>query len=272
MATHSHTLTVSLAQFDVQPGRRDNNLARASKLAREAHALGADVLLLPELWLDGYDLQHAAEHASQVGDGGFSLMSMLARENCLCVAGSILEHHEEGISNTCALYDPSGALVALYRKVHLFRLMQEDRYLTAGQQATLCSMPWGPTGLAICYDLRFPELFRTMALAGAEMFLLPAQWPSRRLDAWLLLARARAVENEVFVAACNRTGCDGDTPFPGQSLIVDPWGNVLAQGGEQEQLVVAQVDLRELRKVRRYLPVYEDRRPEAYHISEGDRC
>jgi predicted amidohydrolase len=114
--------------------------------------------------------------------------------------------------------------------------------------------------------MRFPEIFRAMALAGAVLFLVPAQWPIPRVDAWFLLARARATENELFVAACNRVGSDGQTEFPGRSCVVDPWGNVLVEGDDRSRLLVAQVDLKEMRKARRYLTVYEDRRPDAYRV------
>ena len=224
------------------------------------------MLLLPELWLQGYDLERAAEWAAPLGKGGFAQTGALAREFGLHVAGSLLERHAAGVSNTAVLYGPDGDLLGAYRKVHLFRLMQEPRYLVAGDHATLCPTPWGPTGLAICYDLRFPELFRAMALAGAVLFVVPAQWPVRRVEAWLLLARARAVENELIVAACNRVGSDGEVTFPGRSLVVDPWGNALAEGDDQERLLIAQADLREVHKARRYLTIYEDRRPDAYAV------
>ena len=126
--------------------------------------------------------------------------------------------------------------------------------------------PWGPVGLAICYDMRFPELLRTLALAGAVLILVPAQWPTPRIEAWLILARARAIENELFIAACNRVGDDGETDFSGHSCVVNPWGHALVEGDDQERLLIAQVDLREVRKARRYLTVYEDRRPDAYHV------
>lgn len=193
-------------------------------------------------------------------------MKAMAQEFGLYVAGSTLEQRGEGVSNTAALYAPDGTLLGAYRKVHLFRLMQEHRYLTPGDRAVVCPTPWGPVGLGICYDLRFPELFRAMALAGAVLFLVPAQWPIRRLEAWVLLARARAVENELFVATCNRVGADGDVVFPGRSAVLDPWGQPLVEGDDQERLLVARADLREIRKARRYLTVYEDRRPEAYRV------
>lgn len=259
-------LTIALAQIDVKAGQPDSNLERARALAEQAARNGADLLLLPELWYFGYDLERAAERARPLGEGGFAEMARMAREFGLYVAGSTLEHHDAGVSNTAALYGPDGALLGAYRKVHLFRLMQEPRYLAPGDRAVLCPTPWGPVGLAICYDLRFPELFRAMALAGAVLFLVPAQWPVRRLEAWLLLARARAVENELFVAACNRAGADGDVVFPGRSAVIDPWGNALVEGDNSEGLFVARADLREIAKARRYLTVYEDRRPEAYRV------
>jgi len=257
---------IALAQMDIETGQPEANLARARAFAAQAKEAGADLLLLPELWLHGYDLARAETWAAPLGEGGFAQMARLAQEAGLYLVGSILERHTGGISNTAALYAPDGALLGSYRKIHLFRLMQEHRYLVPGDHATLCETPWGPVGLAICYDLRFPELFRTMALAGAVLFLLPAQWPVRRLEAWLLLAHARAVENELFLAACNRVGNDGQVTFPGRSLVADPWGHALVEGDEQERLLIAQVDLREVRKARRFLTVYEDRRPEAYRI------
>jgi omega-amidase len=260
------TLTIALAQMDVPAGQPEANLARARGFAIRAQEAGADLLLLPELWLHGYDLERAEEWAAPLGEEGFADMAALAREFGLHLGGSLLERHAGGVSNTAVLYAPDGALLGGYRKIHLFRLMQEPNYLAPGDRATLCPTPWGPTGLAICYDLRFPELFRTMALAGAVLFLVPAQWPVRRVEAWLLLARARAVENELIVAACNRVGNDGQVVFPGRSCVVDPWGNALVEGDDRERLLIARADLREIRKARRYLTVYEDRRPDAYHV------
>jgi predicted amidohydrolase len=252
--------------MDVPQGQPEANLARARAFAAQARRAGADLLVLPELWLHGYDLERAETWATPLGEGGFAEMASMAREFDIHLAGSILERHVDGVSNTAVLYGPGGELLGSYRKMHLFRLMQEHHYLTPGTHATLCPTPWGPTGLGICYDLRFPELFRTMALAGAKLFVIPAQWPVKRLEAWLLLARARAAENELIVAACNRVGRDGDVSFPGRSIVVDPWGNAIVQADDQERLVIAEVDLREIEKARRYLTVYKDRRPAAYVV------
>ncbi len=260
-------LTIALAQMDVPQGQPEANLARARDFAGQAREAGADLLLLPELWLHGYDLERADTLAAPLDEGGFADMASMAKDFEIHVVGSILERHQEGVSNTAVLFDPGGKLLGSYRKMHLFRLMQEHRYLTPGTHATLCPTPWGPTGLGICYDLRFPELFRTMALAGAKLFVVPAQWPVKRLEAWLLLARARAAENELIVAACNRVGQNSDgVTFPGRSIVVDPWGNTVIEGDDRECLLIARVDLHEIDKARRYLTVYKDRRPAAYVV------
>lgn len=270
MMAKSSALTIALGQMDVVPGNPERNRARARELAIRAREAEADFLLLPELWLHGYALEHAAEWADLLGEGAFAEMAAMAREFGLYLCGSLLERHEGGVSNTAVLYGPDGALLGAYRKIHLFRLMNEPRYLAPGDRAVLCPTPWGPVGLLICYDLRFPELARTLALGGAVLLLVPAQWPIRRLEAWLLLTRARAVENELFVAACNRAGVEGDVVFPGRSMVVDPWGNVLAEGDGSEGLWIARADLREIQKARRYLTVYEDRRPEAYRLASDE--
>lgn len=262
----SQVLIVGLGQMDVPQGKPEANLARARALAAEAAEAEADLLVFPELWLHGYDLEGGGEWATPLGEGGFADMASMARRFGLYLGGSLLERHAGGISNTAVLYGPEGELLGSYRKVHLFGLMQEPRYLAPGEHATICDTPWGITGLGICYDLRFPELFRAMALAGARLFVVPAQWPVKRVEAWVLLARARAAENEVVVAACNRVGNDGDVSFPGRSMVIDPWGNTVVEGDDREGLLIAQVDLHEIEKVRRYLTVYEDRRPTAYVV------
>ena len=261
-------LRIAVGQMDIPPGKPEENLARAQALAEQAQCAEVDMLLLPELWLHGYDLERATEWGSPLGEGGFAHMADMAKQHRLYLAGSALETHSEGVSNTAALYDPEGALLGAYRKIHLFRLMQEHLYLHPGDRTVLCPTPWGPVGLAICYDLRFPEPFRAMALSGANLFLIPAQWPVPRIEAWSLLARARAVENELFVAVCNRVGTDGDAVFPGCSAVIDPLGYTLAEGTEEEGLFIAEADLREIRKARRYLTVYKDRRPDAYRVVE----
>jgi predicted amidohydrolase len=142
--------------------------------------------------------------------------------------------------------------------------MDEDKYLTAGDEGAIVGLPWGAAGLAVCYDLRFPELFRKYALEGANMVLLPAEWPAPRLAHWRTLLRARAIENQMFVIACNSVGVTEKVQFPGHSAIIDPWGNTIIEGAEDESLLTAEIDLEEVDKFRNKIPVFDDRRPDVY--------
>jgi predicted amidohydrolase len=142
--------------------------------------------------------------------------------------------------------------------------MGETEFMAPGNTLPTFHLPWGRVALAICYDLRFPELWRTYAYAGAQVVLIPAEWPSRRVEHWRLLLRARAVENQMLVVGCNRAGRDADGEFGGYSAAVDPWGRVLVEGGGEPGLFVATLDLDEVARARKQFPFLEDRRPGVY--------
>ena len=265
----SNSLTISLAQIDCKLGGPETNFARAERMIAEAARRGSDLVLLPELWSTAYALDAAPTLASPLAanaqEGGwFGRVAALALQHKLFVGGSLLEKQGEGYFNCFALYAPSGLLHAAYRKVHLFRLMEEEKYLAPGQELVYSDLPWGRAGLAICYDLRFPELFRRYALAGAQLMLIPAEWPHPRREHWRTLLRARAIENQCFVAACNRIGTSGTATFFGSSAVIDPWGETLIEGGETEALLTVTIDLALVADVRRRIPVFEDRRVELY--------
>ena len=257
-------MRVSLGQMDVKLGAPDANLAAVRSLAAEAARRESDLLVLPELWSSGYDLSRAAHHAAAIDAGIFAESAALAREFGLHLLGSCLSDLGVGYHNTAVLFAPDGRPLADYSKIHLFGLMDEDRYLTPGDQPVLVETDWGRFGLAICYDLRFPELFRTYALAGADLVLLPAEWPHPRMDHWRVLLRARAIENQCFMVACNRVGVSGETTFGGQSAIVDPWGRTVVEGGEEAELLTADIELAAVTAARQRLPLLPDRRPDAY--------
>jgi predicted amidohydrolase len=260
-------IRVALAQMAIAVGRPDLNAATAQEMAALAAAAGADLLVLPELWSTGYDLANAGSYAAPLDDGHFRLMAGLARTHRLHVAGTALEANPAGPPfNTAALYGPEGSLVGAYRKVHLFPPLGETEHLSAGDSLPVFDLPWGRTALAICYDLRFPEMWRYYTAAGAQLVIIPAEWPARRVEHWLLLLRARAVENQFFVAGCNQAGegPDARDQFGGCSAAVDPWGRALAEGGPAPDLFIASLDLGEVERCRRQFPWLEDRRPEVY--------
>jgi predicted amidohydrolase len=148
--------------------------------------------------------------------------------------------------------------------LHLFRLMHEDEWLQAGSSALELDLPWGNTGLAICYDLRFPELFRKYAVDGAKMIVIPAEWPIERVEHWRALLVARAIENQCYIVATNAAGQTGDTVFGGHSMIVDPWGKIVIEGGDAPMLLTAEIEMDMVDEIRRRIPVFEDRRSDIY--------
>ena len=184
----------------------------------------------------------------------------MAQKAKLSIFGSILEKRGEQFANTGAFFANNGRTMGLYRKMHLFRLFQEDRYLQAGSSWLTMDLPWGLTGVAICYDLRFPELFRALADEGALLVLIIAEWPLERIDHWRTLVRARAIENQMYIAAVNSAGETGDTVFGGHSMIVDPWGKVVVEAGEEPMLLTGEVDLDTVESFREDIPILDDRR------------
>jgi omega-amidase len=273
-------ISVSLIQMDVVLGRPDVNLARVREGVRQAvqaraglalaesdQVSGPSLIVLPELWGCGYDLVRTAQHADELGEGLFAEMATLAKSHCTYLAGSLLERRGKAFFNTAVLYDPQGVLRGHYRKTHLFRLMDEKQYLRAGDAMPIFELPWGRTALAICYDLRFPELFRHYALEGVVLIVIPSQWPARRVAHWKTLLRARAIENQMVVAGCNRVGQDGDdgVPFGGHSAVYDAWGRVVVEGGgDEETVLTGMVDLDTLAQARSFITVFEDRRSDLY--------
>jgi predicted amidohydrolase len=225
---------------------------------------GADLVVLPELWPQGgFRYRRWVEQAEPLDGPTLALVVEAAREIRAHVhGGSFIERDAEGrLFNTSLFVGPDGSLLATYRKIHLFGFAEgEPELLTAGSNVVMVRTALGPVGLATCYDLRFPELFRALVDAGAELVLVPAAWPKSRVSHWSLLARARAVEDQVVVVAVNCSGEQGGKQMGGCSLIADAIGNVLAEATEGADLLTAEVDLDELRAWRSRFPVLADRR------------
>ncbi len=258
-------LVISVGQMDVRAGEPERNLARVREWIAEAARRGSGLVVFPELWDTGYALERAAELGAPLDAGRFATIAGLAREHRVHVLGSMLELASGGQAhNTAVWFGPDGAVAGVYRKLHLFRLMREERYLQPGEKPLVLDLPWGKTGVAICYDLRFPELFRAYALAGAVLTIIPAQWPHPRMGHWRTLLRARAIENQMAVVGCNRVGEEGEARFGGRSAILDAWGEPLVEGGESEVLLTATLDLKDVARARERIPVFADRRTDVY--------
>jgi predicted amidohydrolase len=252
------------------------NLAAADRLTRAAAADGATLVVLPEKWTAIGSEQQLRDAAEPLDGPAVQWARAIAQELAIdLVAGSIVERCEgrERLANTALHVDPSGRIGAVYRKLHMFdveidgRTYRESAIEQPGDEIVLSATADGAElGLAICYDLRFPELFRILALRGALIIALPSAFtlPTTR-DHWEVLVRARAIENQVFVIAANQFGRHpAGHHSGGRSMIVDPWGEVLAQAPDGVGHIVADLDLARQREIRTRLPALANRRPDAY--------
>jgi omega-amidase len=260
-----HKLTISLGQMNIQRGDVQHNIDVFENYAAEAARRGSGLVVFPELWSTGYVLEQAHDYASPLGEGTFERIADAANRHRVTIVGSILEAHGDEVANSAAIISPDGEILDVYRKVHLFRLFDEDKYLQEGGNPVSLDMPWGKTGFAICYDLRFPELFRRYCVQdGVRVLVIPAEWPLIRVEHWRTLLIARAIENQCYVIACNSAGKTGETVFGGHSMIIDPWGKIVVEAGEDPQLITATIDLDLVDEVRSKIPVFEDIRHDIY--------
>jgi predicted amidohydrolase len=253
-------MRVTCLQLYIQDRPKAETLRRVLSLLDEAR--GSDLILLPELWPCGYFAFERYAADSEPLDGPLvAALQQKARElKAHLFTGSFVEREQDQLFNTCLLLGPNGDILARYRKMHLFGFQSEEsRRLTRGSEIAVAETPFGRAGLAICYDLRFPELFRRMVDAGTEFFLVAAAWPAARREAWTLFCRARAHENLAFLFACNAAGASHGVEVGGSSLVVDPSGKVLAEGGPAASLVSCEINPLAVKALRSEFPALNDR-------------
>lgn len=248
-------------QFDIKLGDADANLSYALSEIRRLSKEGIKLIILPEMWSTGYAWRRLGKLSERTPEIIEELKK--ASKKRIIIIGSMPEKDRESIYNTAYVID-SGRLIGKYRKIHLFTPMKEDYFLKAGNETLLCNTSLGKIGVLICYDVRFPELARKLTLEGAEILVIPAEWPHPRLEHWRALLKARAIENQLFVIAANRCGKQGMTRFCGRSMIVNPWGEVISEAKEEEATITAEIDLGLVARYRKEMPALKDRRPEVY--------
>jgi len=256
------TLTVSLVQMHVRKGAPRTNWPQMQQYTIQAAQQGAQLVVFPELWDAGGAFDKGREIASGLSGGLFAQVVALARQHDIHILGSLYEKRGAGVYNTMAVISPRNGVMGAYRKIHLFPLMDEDQWLLPGEAPLVIDMPWGRTGFAICYDLRFPELFRRYAAERADMVIMPMAWPHPRLAHYRTLLRARAIENQCYMIAVNRVGPEEENgaQFFGHSSIIDPWGETVIEVGETEGIFTVTLDLTKVQQVRRTMPALDGMR------------
>ena len=260
---------------------KTENINKAKGLIEEATAKHAEIVILPEMFNCPYDNSFFPEFAETYPDGEtIKFLSQTAAENKIyLVGGSIPEtsETEEGkkIYNTSFFFNPQGELIARHRKVHLFDIdieggisFRESDTLGRGENITIANTKWCEMGLAICYDMRFPELMRAMVLNGAKVILIPAAFNTTTGPAhWETTIKARAVDNQAYVVAASPArNLEAGYHAYGHSIVVDPWGEILAEAGTGEEIIYADIDLERVTKIRNQLPLLKHRRTDLYKL------
>ncbi|MGM0591067.1 MAG: carbon-nitrogen family hydrolase [Halobacteriota archaeon] len=268
-------MKLALAQLTQSPGDVGSNLSRAESAIDAAAEAGADVVALPELFNVGYfGFESYARRAESLDGPTLERLreEAVARDIAL-LAGSVVEDLEasaaagfdvptaSGLANTSVFFDRTGGRLGVYRKHHLFGYgSEETRLVTPGERVPTFEFEGFTVGITICYDLRFPELYRELAEAGATLVFVPSAWPYPRVEHWTTLGRARAIENQLYLAAVNGVGDSDETRLLGRSTVYDPWGVSLASAGDDDALVTARVDPGRVDSIRDSFPAWADRR------------
>lgn len=257
-------MRIAAVQFDFDEDEPfDARVERMLSLVAAA-AVNADLVVLPELWPNGGFTYQAWEPTAQRLDGPFVAQMQDAARSASVVlhAGSFIERHDDGsLTNTAVLIDPDGTINAVYRKIHLFGFTDgEPKYLVGGDDLVVADTAVGRLGLATCYDLRFPEMFRQLTDERVDLFVVPAAWPLSRVGHWTVLAQARAIENQTPLVAVNTAGTHGGVPMGGRSIAVDAVGTVLDELGADEGILRAEFDPAATAEWRERFPALGDRR------------
>lgn len=263
---------ISIAQFETIPKEPELNLAKAKEFIIEAKARNSDLIVFPEMWTTGFQWDwiktHAVKH-NRIQDA----LANLAAKHKISILGSILHVDKEGRkTNRASFFDEKGVEFAKYDKTHLFSTMKEDIHLEPGNTLTTCHQNFGKCGLAICYDIRFPEIFRFYALNGVKIVFVMAAFPFPRDKPWVILNKARAIENQMFIVCANRVDTEdipkvGHVTYCGHSGIIDPFGEFVIQAGSKEVLLTAEIDLSIVDSYRSSFPCLKDRQEGLYHKS-----
>jgi predicted amidohydrolase len=254
-------MLVAGLQLDLAWEQPEENFRRAEELARAAARRGARLVALPEMFNTGFSMD--ADRCAASAGATRAFLARLARELSLHVIGGYAEPGEPRPANALALFAPDGRETLHYRKIHPFSLAGEDRHYAGGDAVATAAVEGVRVTPLICYDLRFPELFRAAA-AATDLFVVIANWPRKRSFAWSTLLAARAIENQCFVLGVNRVGEGGGEPHSGDSALLDPFGATRATASETAAAVCAEVDAAEVASIRARFPFLADRRPDVY--------
>jgi predicted amidohydrolase len=260
---------IALIQMHIEPGEMETNFSKGMDMLTQAVNKRSEIILFPELWTSGYKLRDP-ETIFQTNQEYLQTLKQIAHDREIYISGSYLIQEQEKFFNRFILIPPQSDTFIFYDKIHLFRLLNEDRVFSPGDKLNWFAFPFGNAGLSICYDLRFPEFFRSLGLHDMSLHLLTAEWPLKRIKQWSILLQARAIENQSFFAAVNNVGRSGKIIFGGSSKVINPYGDAICSGTEtEEEVLIADCDFDQIIEARNALSALDDRRIDLFFPGQG---
>ena len=253
---------VATAQIDLALADKDANFKKIDKIAQTAVKQEADFLCLPEYFTTGCIPEKFSSLAEPIPGYSVDKLKNIAQEHDLYIVGSLLEKTTHGIFNTAVLIDPDEAVLIKYRKIHLF--MDEQKFITHGQEFPIADTKFGKIGIMICYDAIFPEVARRLALQGVDIIFLPSNWPNPFCSQWKLATSARALDNQLWLVAANRVGRDNKFTYFGGSRVVNPYGEAVIESGDTEDVGIALIDEKKSDEFKNIVHFLNDRQPVVY--------
>ena len=249
-------VNISLIQIDIIAGEPDKNFSKVKSFLENLPVKDNHIVILPELWISGYSY-NKLKKCSDYFKANLNILKNIAKNKNINISGSIPWEETNFFYNRTIFINSNGEISSHYDKIHLFKPLEEDKFFKEGENISFVKDNFN-IGLMLCYDLRFPELARKLALKGSDIILVSAEWPLERIEHWRLLNKSRAVENQVFVASCNRVGISYNIEFGGHSTIISPSGNTIAELSTSEESGTFEIDLSEIKKIKENFDILED--------------
>lgn len=258
-------MNISVIQFDIEFNNPSMNREKVINKIKNIK-LNTDIIVLPEMWNTSFNFETINEDADDNGHPTITMLSDIAKQNSVnIVAGSIADKEGNKIYNRAYVINRDGNTIHTYEKVHLVHHTPENKYITAGNNISCFEIDGIKCAVILCYDLRFPEIARKLALEGAKIIFVVAQWFESRIHHWNILNKARALENQLYIVAANRIGKEYKAVFPGQSMIIDPWGNEVDKLDNKEGILSVDIDLELINRVRQKVTCFNDIRNDLYY-------
>jgi omega-amidase len=261
-------MKIAAAQISCAPGDLQANLAKVADFSARARKAGTQLIVFPEMVDTGYSMPAIQKHATSWSEGAVPKLQAVAKELSLAIVAGVSDRDGSRIYNGQVFIDMHGKVIGKYRKTHLVTAapLDERPYVTAGDAFTSCEIDKFNVGLTICYDLRFPEVCRALAVEQqVNVFVNSSAWPFPRVEHLRILALARAIENQSYLILANRVGTDDGVTFCGTSAIIDPYGAIVAAASiDREELIQAEISEDVIKSVRSRMAVFDHRRPELY--------